>query len=123
MSSSTYLDNLRETLSLVEEVLREVEAGPDVGSLVLYVGVVKRVKDGRRVRVLRVEVTRDFWEAVERLRQDGVVVKVREGELRPGEPILVIAVSGRTRHEAIEKMARAVDLVKRSLVKVEEYLE
>ncbi len=41
------------------------------------------------------------------------VTVVREGELAPGEPLLLIAIAARTRREALESLARILEEMKR----------
>jgi len=109
--------------NLVDEITsRTSEKG--AGALVIFVGFVKGVVEGARVRELRYEAYEPFasrkLEEIERAikSKEGVIDAMlfhRVGGLRPGEPALYVIVSAVNRGVAFDAAREAVELVKREV--------
>lgn len=104
---------------LIEKVLEKLKIDPRDGSIVIYVGIVKKSKNGKTVKSLEVNIANR--EELERIINEKSIVIVREGELTPGEPIMIVACVGETRQEAFSRTMALVDKVKSILRKVERY--
>ncbi len=107
------LDRLAERLK---------KASPEAGALVIYVGFVKGVVDGKRVERLDYEVYEEYTErrmrriAEELAERDprvkAVVIYHRKGSFRPGEDVVYIGVAATTRSAAFQAAREAIDRVK-----------
>jgi molybdopterin synthase catalytic subunit len=96
-----------------------LEAGPDTGAVVTFLGRVRDVADG----LLRMEIehypgmTERALEAIardaaERWPLAGVTVVHRHGVLRPGDRIMMVATASRHREAAFEAAAFLMDYLK-----------
>lgn len=109
----------RESFS-VDDVLREL-SDPRAGGVNVYVGSVRGDDDGRAVEALEYEAYPEMARTVlERLRAEAVerfglldaTVVHRIGRLHAGEPILLVALSGRHRKETYAAMDFFMDQLK-----------
>jgi len=105
-----------DVLQLLESVRR-----PESGALVLFVGCVRSISEGRRVSKLLLEayeemaseqLARIVEEAKQRFGIVDASVVHRTGTLRVGEDILAVAVSSEHRQEAYEASRFIVDRLK-----------
>ncbi|RLF05780.1 MAG: MoaD family protein [Thermoprotei archaeon] len=96
-------------------------AGPEVGAITVFLGVVKGVVEGARVLELRYEVYEPYAEsylqriATEVGKRYGLrILTIRhcKGSKRPGEPVLVVVAAARSRDEAFKGLVEAVERVK-----------
>ena len=99
-------------------------ADRSAGGTVLFVGTVRDVSEGKRVRGLEYQVYREMAEKrmraiEEEVRERWPVRKLamvhREGRLKVGEVSVAVAVSCEHRAEAFEACRYAIDRVKTSL--------
>lgn len=103
----------------------EVEAlragNPQIGAVVTFLGLMRDVNDGERVQTMTLEhypgMTEKALEAIvaeadARWRLEGVRVVHRVGELRPEEPIVLVAVASRHRGEAFRACEFVIDYLK-----------
>jgi len=109
--------DLNETLGrLARESARE-----GCGAVVLFMGFVKGVVDGKAVKSLKYEAHEAY--ALSKLREIGedavrrygvrdVIILHRVGEVRPGEPTIYVIVSAKGRKEAFEAAANVLERVK-----------
>lgn len=104
----------------VERCLEAVR-GPGSGGIVTFVGSVREVSEGKRVRHLEYEAYAPM--AIEKLQQvvdeararwpvDAVAIQHRVGRLAIGEDAVVIAVSAPHRGEAFAACQYAIDRLK-----------
>lgn len=107
----------------VDEVLSEL-VNPKTGGVALYVGTVRGEDGSLRVDQLEYEAFPEMAErSLEALRQETVrkfdlldaIVIHRVGRLRPGDPILVVALAGRHREETFEAVRYFMDQLKKSI--------
>jgi len=109
----------REAAKLAAEASRG-----GAGSLVVFMGFVKGVVDGRRVVFLEYEAVEDL--AVAKMREiaewaarQGMVYAVeiihRVGRLAPGEPTIYVMVVAEPRHLAFRLASDVLDRVKREV--------
>ncbi|MEM4035880.1 MAG: molybdenum cofactor biosynthesis protein MoaE [Fervidicoccaceae archaeon] len=108
----------------VASLLRELASsgGPEgFGGIAIFVGCVKGLVDGKRVKRLVYEAYEPF--ASRKLREisesfssdpnvNSVVIAHASGELSPGDIALFIAVSARDRKRALEALSSALERVK-----------
>ncbi len=108
--------NIRDLLDKVEQQ----EIKPENGAIIIYIGVVKGVKDNSIIE--KVEVTHDteniyreinklFKEDIEK---ENIKIKLLEGELRPGEPITIIQIQSEDRYSAVMKLLKIIDIIKKN---------
>jgi molybdopterin synthase catalytic subunit len=103
----------------------EVEAlragNPQIGAVVTFLGLMRDLNDGERVEAMTLEhypgmtekaLEAIVAEAVARWRLEGVRVVHRVGELRPEEPIVLVAVASRHRGEAFRACEFVIDYLK-----------
>jgi molybdopterin synthase catalytic subunit len=103
----------------------EVEAlragNPQIGAVVTFLGLMRDLNDGERVEAMTLEhypgMTEKALEAIvaeaaARWRLEGVRVVHRVGELRPEEPIVLVAVASRHRGEAFRACEFVIDYLK-----------
>jgi molybdopterin synthase catalytic subunit len=100
------------------DLAREVEALPHAGALASFIGHV-RAEDGLTALVLEHypgmterEIARQVEEAGRRWPLLGVTVIHRVGELKPGEPIVLVAVAAQHRADAFAACEFLMDHVK-----------
>jgi molybdopterin synthase catalytic subunit len=93
----------------------------DVGAVVTFVGTVRDVNEGDSVSMLELEhypgMTEKALEAIvaearERFDVRGVTVVHRVGVLAPGDPIVLVAVTGAHRGEAFDACRFVMDYLK-----------
>ena len=103
-----------------DEVLRRLRSSKD-GALVAFFGSVRDSFNGREVRLLRYEVYDDMAEAsIRRIEEevreasgaDQVFVQHRVGDLKPGDPTILVAASSPHRQAAFEACRAALERVK-----------
>jgi molybdopterin synthase catalytic subunit len=103
----------------------EVEAlragNPQIGAVVTFLGLMRDLNDGERVESMTLEhypgMTEKALEAIVaeaagRWPLDGVRVVHRVGELRPQDPIVLVAVASRHRGEAFRACEFVIDYLK-----------
>jgi molybdopterin synthase catalytic subunit len=103
----------------------EVEAlragNPQIGAVVTFLGLMRDLNDGDRVEAMTLEhypgMTEKALEAIvaeaaARWTLEGVRVVHRVGELRPEEPIVLVAVASRHRGEAFRACEFVIDYLK-----------
>lgn len=91
------------------------------GGVSAFIGVVKGVVDGERVKKLVYSSYEPYasneLDAIAKsyMKEDiyGVIILHTTGEALPGSPTLMVAVSGRTRHDSIKLVEQIVDEVKK----------
>ena len=111
-----------EEVSLDELARRLKKASPEAGALVVYVGFVKGIVEGRRVERLDYEIYEEYTEkrmkriAEELAERDprvkAIVIYHRKGSFRPGEDVVYIGVAATTRSAAFQTAREAIDRVK-----------
>ncbi len=103
-----------------EEVLRRLHSPKD-GALVAFFGSVRDSFKGREVKLLRYEVYDDMAEAsIRRIEgevreasgADQVFVQHRVGDLKPGDPTILVAASAPHRQAAFDACRLALERVK-----------
>ena len=94
---------------------------PQIGAVVTFLGLMRDLNDGERVETMTLEhypgMTEKALEAIveeaaSRWQVDGIRVVHRVGELRPEEPIVVVAVASRHRGEAFRACEFVIDYLK-----------
>ena len=102
------------------EVLERLRSPRD-GALVAFFGSVRDSFEGRKVKLLRYEVYDDMAEAsIRRIEEevreasgaDQVFVPHRVGDLKPGDPTILVAASSPHREAAFEACRVALERVK-----------
>ena len=114
------LDN-NEKVEL-SEVINFLMADEETGAVSLYVGIVKGVKNGKRVRGIEYRddgrgaerLRRSVEEAVSGKRLKSVFVVHYRGFRRPGDIIMLVGVSAESRWDAFETVENIVNGIKRS---------
>lgn len=111
-----------EEVSLDGLAARLKKASPEAGALVIYVGFVKGVVEGRRVERLDYEVYEEYTErrmrriAEELAEKDprvrAVVIYHGKGSFKPGEDVVYIGVVATARSAAFQAAREAIDRVK-----------
>ena len=108
----------------IESRVRDILArlgGEGVGAIAIFVGVVKDVVDGHRVRELVYEAYEPYaTKTLERIAVEesvnenikAIEIMHRVGTARPGEKTLCIIVASRSRKEALETLSRVLERVK-----------
>ncbi len=116
--------NIRE---LVEKVENQ-ELRPENGAVLIYIGVVKGEKEGRKIEKVEVshdsnkimeEIYRRFKKDIER---ECIKIKLMDGILRPGEPITIIQIQDEDRYTATMKLLKILDIVKKNTT-IREYYQ
>ncbi len=114
--------------SAINSVLQDVDH-EKVGMVASHIGIVKRYsKNGKKVKSLRVSFDkRKIKEIEERLKSDasiaGVKIDLNEGELSPGDWIMVVVIVGEIREKVFPALINAVDMIKKEATKKEEIYE
>jgi molybdopterin synthase catalytic subunit len=103
----------------------EVEAlragRPQIGAVVTFLGLMRDLSDGERVEVMTLEhypgMTEKALEGIlaearSRWALEGIRVVHRVGELRPEDPIVLVAVASRHRGEAFRACELVIDYLK-----------
>lgn len=94
---------------------------PQIGAVVTFLGLMRDLNDGERVEAMTLEhypgMTERALEAIVaeaagRWALEGVRVVHRVGELRPEEPIVLVAVASRHRGEAFRACEFVIDYLK-----------
>ena len=103
------------------ELIERIQQHPrihDAGMILTHFGIVRSFNlKGETVTKLEVRPDRDRAEAIRRdlLERPGVVeiiVELNEGELAPGDPIMLAAVAGETREQVFPVMMDLIDRLK-----------
>jgi molybdopterin synthase catalytic subunit len=101
------------------ELLRA--GNPRIGAVVAFLGLMRDLSDGERVEAMTLEhypgMTEKALEAIcadaaSRWALEGIRVVHRVGELRPEEPIVLVAVASRHRGEAFRACELVIDYLK-----------
>ncbi len=109
-----------ETLN-IDDVVKFLEGGEEVGALAIFIGVVRGVNKGERVSVLRYELAEGLLDdflvrigkaAAKEFALSKVFIAHYVGSRRPGELTMVVGVSARGRDEAFPALRWIVDKVK-----------
>jgi molybdopterin synthase catalytic subunit len=104
----------------VDKVVEELVSG-SVGAIVLFIGVVKGVVDGYKVYELIYDVYEPYAtkvlekiarEEAEKHHLNAVQIHHRVGVAKPGQKTVVIAVSAKSRAEALEALRSILERVK-----------
>lgn len=109
--------------NLLEEIKKfRGEAGNEVGSMVIYLGIVKGVVEGHKVYELKYQAYEDYTkkrlqeiqEELMKKYKDLVKVKIIHviDDLKPGEDVFLVMALGRGRKDTIRAVEEAVELVK-----------
>ncbi|MEM0027319.1 MAG: molybdenum cofactor biosynthesis protein MoaE [Ignisphaera sp.] len=108
----------------IESKIRDILAnlsGEGIGAIAIFVGVVKDVVDGYRVRELVYDAYEPYaTKALERIAMEesvnenikAIEIMHRVGVAKPGEKTLCIIVASRNRKEALETLTKVLERVK-----------
>ncbi len=104
----------------LDSVVKKIVVDDTTGALVIYLGIVKRTKDGKTVQELFFKEEPDSLkklrgcveEAIKGFNVKFVYVAHYSGSRRPGEPIMLIAVSSEDRENAIGAVKAIVNSIK-----------
>jgi len=119
-------------IQVLQEALSNLEIYETHGCIVIYIGVVKAKIEDRRVGKLKVNIdrhslTKRIEEVKSRFTGSDFTVTLwlpnNNNELRPGEPLVVIAVSSSNRKLAFEIIEKLVEEYKRCITKSESYVD
>ncbi|MEM2122490.1 MAG: molybdenum cofactor biosynthesis protein MoaE [Candidatus Bathyarchaeia archaeon] len=110
-------------LPLTEILADSLSSGdPEVGALSIFLGIVKGVNRSGKVKSLELEAYEEvalktFKEIASNIKGEYSVIDVRIhhviGDLNPGEPIMLILVSGDSRRKVMDALRETVERVKR----------
>ncbi|AHC51288.1 molybdenum biosynthesis protein MoaD [Sulfolobus acidocaldarius SUSAZ] len=109
--------------NLLEEIRKfRAEATEEVGSMVIYLGIVKGAIEGHKVYELRYEAYKEYTEKrlneiIENLQtkyKDLVKMKILHvvDDLKPGDDVFLVMALGRGRGDTLKAVEEAVELVK-----------
>ncbi|MBS7644654.1 MAG: molybdenum cofactor biosynthesis protein MoaE [Candidatus Bathyarchaeia archaeon] len=107
-------------MDVLTDSLKSVD--PEVGAISIFLGIVKRLNRSRSVKNLELEAYEEvalkiFREIASSIKREYSVNDVRihhaVGDLNPGEPVMLILVSGSSRHKVVDALKEAVERVKR----------
>ncbi len=110
-----------EHFDLAAEIDALRAGNPQIGAVVTFLGLMRDLNEGERVESMTLEhypgMTEQALEAIvaeaaARWVLDGVRVVHRVGELRPQEPIVLVAVASRHRAEAFRACELIIDYLK-----------
>ncbi len=121
---------VQDTLKAVEELLGV--ASKTTGAIAVYIGVVKEAKPGEgRVEKLVINTTKETREKLEEIVREetakrgahATVLLHNIGELKPRDPIMIVAAASESRNEALSTVKAVVDKVKtlKPFIKREEF--
>ncbi len=114
----------RVSLDDLAEEFASAAAGRGAGSLVIFMGFVKGVVDGKKVYRLSYEAVEELAlrklreiaeEAASRPGVEAIAVYHRLGSLEPGEPTIYVAVVAEPRQLAFSLAAEVLDRVKKEV--------
>ncbi len=111
--------------STISKLLEHVDQ-ERVGMVASHIGVVKGYsKHGKKVKSLRVSFDREkIKEIEEKIKAENSIVNVQidlnEGELMPGDWIMVVIIAGEVREKVFPALMQAVDMIKKEATKKEE---
>ena len=114
--------------STINKVLEHVDQ-EKVGMVASHIGIVKGYsKQGKKVKSLRVSFNREkIKEIEEKIKAEDSIVNVQialnEGELMPGDWIMMVIIAGEVRDKVFPALAQAVDMIKKEATKKEEIYE
>ena len=106
----------------IESLIQALKKHPDypkMGMIATHLGVVRqRSLNGRNVKGVDVSFDREVIQSIVRdiKKMPGIVeviVEVREGKLKVGDEIMVVAVGGDTRQHVFPALINAVDRIKK----------
>lgn len=111
------------TVDFYEEIRRfRQEAPPDAGAMGVYIGFVKGMVDGHRVYELKYQAYEEytlkrFQEIEESLKQkykNLAKIKILHiiDDMKPGEDVILIMAIGKSRHDVLQSIEEAIELVK-----------
>ena len=122
MTVETKLLGPEEPVDLNHLAERLKKVSPEAGALVIYVGFVKGVVEGRRVERLDYEIYEEYTERRMRIiaedimsrdpRVKALIIYHRKGSFTPGEDVVYIGVAATTRSAAFQAARQAIDRVK-----------
>jgi len=110
-----------ETIDLAAEQAALHKGNPGIGALVTFLGLMRDINEGDRVQTLFLEhypgMTEMALEAIvaeaeERWELEAVRVIHRVGELKPEDPIVLVAVASRHRGVAFQACEFIIDYLK-----------
>ncbi len=121
---------VQDALKAIEELLHT--ARETTGAIAVYIGIVKEVKPRKgRVEKLVVNTTEETREKLEEIvreetakrRAHATVLLHNIGELKPRDPIMIVAAASESRNEALSTVKAVVDKVKtlKPFIKREEF--
>lgn len=108
-------------LDALAEIAPVYRGNPGVGGVATFIGLMRDLNDGADIRAMTLEhypgMTEKALEAIvdeagRRWRLDGVRVIHRVGELRPEDPIVLVAVASAHRGEALQACGFIMDYLK-----------
>jgi len=106
----------------IESLIQALKKHPDypkMGMIATHLGVVRQTSlNGRNVKGVDVSFDRQGIQSIVRdiKKMPGIVeviVEVREGKLKVGDEIMVVAVGGDTRQHVFPALIKAVDRIKK----------
>ena len=114
----------------LDELVEKIKKHPDfskVGMIAFHLGIVRGLarRNGRPVERLEVEVDHQMVKQIieEKKKAPGIVeilISVREGVFKVGEPLMALAVAGDIREHVFPVLEETVDLIKTKAVKKKE---
>ncbi|NPA23410.1 MAG: hypothetical protein GXO23_03840 [Crenarchaeota archaeon] len=113
---------------LIAEI-EEQEIRPENGAVIIYIGVVKGLKEGRKIEKIHVrhnteKIEKEIYEKFkEDIEKNNIKIKLKDGDLRPGEPITIIQIQSEDRYSATMKLLKIIDIVKRNTIIEEHYTD
>ena len=114
---------VKQRLDILEEIRKfREEATDEVGSMVVYLGIVKGIVEGHKVYELKYQAYEEytkkrFEEIINTLKEkykDLVKMKIIHviDDLKPGEDVFLVMALGKGRKDTIRAVEEAVELVK-----------
>lgn len=110
-------------LSEVMHTIRNHQRFTDAGMVLIHNGVVRRTsRDGAGISRLLLEPDRAaLKEILEQMKQRPgiieIIAEVNEGELVPGDDIMIVAVAGDYRENVVPVLVETVELIKTQVTK------
>ena len=112
----------RETIDLNQIASKFKNLSKEAGALVIYLGFVKGIVEGKKVRKLTYQIHEEYTrkklrEIVEDIASKyselkGIGIYHRKGELEPGEDVVYIITTAISRDTAFKAAEEAIDTVK-----------
>ncbi len=113
-----------ETPTSIIKKLKKKKGREKCGAIALFVGFVRELNEGKKVKYLEYEVNRELYEkTLEKLKKriesmegiEGVEIFHKEGRVMAGEDIVYVAVMGRSRRHVYSALIEAVEGMKKEL--------